>query len=117
MMNPSCLFCRIAAGQEPATFVYQDDAVVAFRDINPKAPVHVLIVPKKHIASPAAVEAGDAAALGAAFVAARRIAEDLGVAESGFRLIANAGPDGGQLIDHLHLHLLGGRHLGPKLVA
>ena len=107
-----CIFCRIAAGQIPSDFLYEDDEVVAFRDINPRAPVHVLIIPKKHIASLAQVEEGDAALLGRMCLAARQLAEQLGVAQSGYRLISNCGKDSGQEVAHLHFHLLGGQILG-----
>lgn len=101
------LFTRIIAGEIPAEIVYQDEHCVAFRDIQPQAPVHVLIVPRAEIGGIASVpDAGDHQYL---FNAARKVAEQLGVAESGYRLVINQGADGGQTVDHLHVHLLGGR--------
>ncbi len=112
MSERDCIFCRIIAGEIPSKQVYKDDWVTAFYDINPSAPVHVLIVPNEHIPSVAAVTPQHEAVLGRLFIAARRIAEDLGVAESGFRLVVNTGRDGGQDVFHLHMHLLGGKRLG-----
>ena len=111
-MATDCIFCKIVAGEIPSKQVYRDDLVTAFHDINPVAPVHVLIVPNEHISSVAAVEPEHEAVLGRMFSAARRIAEELGVAESGFRLVVNTGRDGGQDVYHLHMHLLGGKRLG-----
>lgn len=103
-----CLFCRIAA--DPDNKVYEDHRVVAFNDINPQAPVHVLIVPRRHVASVADVDEPEL--LGAMFDAAVKIAQDRGIAESGFRTVFNSGPDALQTVFHLHLHLLGGRKFG-----
>ena len=111
----TCIFCRIIAGEAPAHIVYEDDLVVAFHDIYPKAPVHVLIVPRKHIPSLAHVTPEDEPILGRMLYAARVVAEELGIAERGFRTIINTGREGGQEIYHIHLHLLGGRPLGPML--
>ena len=107
-----CLFCKIAAGEIPAAKVYEDDEVLAFKDIAPKAPVHVLIIPKKHLTSLAEAADADAALLGHIQVLASRLAQELGVAESGFRVVSNSGPDSGQEVAHLHYHLLGGERLG-----
>ena len=107
----SCLFCKIAAGEIPSTKVYEDELVYAFRDIAPQAPVHVLIIPKKHIESAQALTAEDDALLCHMFACARRIAESEGVAKSGYRLITNVGDDAGQSVHHLHLHLMGGKAL------
>ncbi len=107
-----CIFCKIIAGEIPSKQVYKDDLVTAFHDINPVAPVHVLIVPNEHIPSVAEVEPQHEAILGHMFTVARQIAEQLGVAESGFRLVVNTGRDGGQDVFHLHMHLLGGQRLG-----
>ncbi len=104
-----CLFCRIIAGEIPSASVYDDAEVYAFRDINPGAPTHVLVVPKRHIRDIAAAEAEDGALLLALARAANEIARREGVAESGYRLVWNVGPDAGQSVFHLHLHLLGGR--------
>jgi histidine triad (HIT) family protein len=104
-----CLFCRIAARQSPAEIVYEDDAVVAFKDIYPKAPVHLLIVPRRHVES--LLEAGDddEAVLGRCVLVARRLAEVTGYAERGFRLSVNTGPEGGQVVYHVHFHFTAGR--------
>ena len=104
-----CAFCRIVARQSPADIVYEDDAVLAFRDIYPKAPVHLLIVPKRHIASLAETAEGDADVLGRCVVAARRLAETAGYAEKGFRLSVNTGPEGGQVVYHVPFHFTAGR--------
>ncbi len=103
-----CLFCKIAAGQIPAKVVMQEDEIVAFEDINPKAPVHLLVIPKKHISS-LSDASGDQALLGRLLDAAARVARVKGIAESGFRVVANTGRNGGQTVFHLHLHVLGGR--------
>jgi histidine triad (HIT) family protein len=115
-MKPDCVFCQIVAGKSPARFVYRDDLVVAFHDIHPAAPVHVILVPIRHIDSLAVLSDADAGVGAALLTTARRVASELGVLESGFRLIANTGRDGGQLVGHLHFHLLGGRPLGPKIL-
>jgi histidine triad (HIT) family protein len=104
-----CLFCRIIARQTPSDIVYEDDAVVAFKDIYPKAPVHLLIVPRRHIASLADATDEDATLLGRCVVAARRLAEISGYAEKGFRLSVNTGPEGGQVVYHVHFHFTAGR--------
>ena len=107
----NCLFCKIAAGQIPSSKVYEDESVLAFNDIDKKAPVHILIIPKKHVASVAALEDGDLDTVAYIFRVARDIAAAQGL-EKGFRLVANTGQDGGQTVDHLHFHLLGGRAMG-----
>jgi histidine triad (HIT) family protein len=106
-----CIFCRIAGHEIPANAVYEDDELFAFHDLNPQAPVHVLIIPKQHINNIAGATDSDAALLGKIVLAANRIAAELGVADSGYRIVANVGAHGGQTVGHLHLHLLGGRHL------
>ena len=108
-------FEKIIAGEIPATIVHQDDRVTAFRDISPQAPVHVLIVPNKPIATVNDVVDEDEATLGHMFVVARDIAKREGIAENGFRLIVNCNKHGGQVVFHLHMHLLGGAPLGPML--
>lgn len=108
-----CIFCKIVAGTLPSTKVYEDDDVLAFRDIQPAAPVHVLIIPKKHIPTMNDVAEEDGPVIASIFASARKIAKDLGVAESGYRLINNVNRDGGQVVYHLHVHLLAGRSLGP----
>lgn len=106
-----CLFCKIAAGEIPSRKAFEDDRVLAFYDIDPQAPVHVLIIPKKHIASAQALTGADDALLCHMFEVARKLAGDLGVAENGYRLVQNIGKDGGQSVPHLHMHLLGGRSM------
>ena len=106
-----CLFCKIAAGEIPSRKAYEDDTVLAFYDIDPKAPVHVLVIPKKHIESVNTLTRADDALLGHMFEVARQLAAELGVAENGYRMVTNIGADGGQSVPHLHLHLLGGRSL------
>jgi histidine triad (HIT) family protein len=108
-MVSDCLFCRIVSRQTAADITYEDDAVVAFRDIYPKAPVHMLIVPRRHIASLSEVTDGDAPVLGRCVTAARRLAEATGYAEKGFRLGVNTGPEGGQAVYHVHFHFTAGR--------
>lgn len=106
----NCLFCRIAAGEIPARVVYQDDAVFAFHDINPQAPVHVLIIPRLHIGGADEVTADNSAAVASVFAAIPRIAATLGLS-NGYRVITNCGEDGCQSVRHLHFHLLGGKKL------
>lgn len=105
------LFEKIAAKEIPAAIVYEDDQVVAFKDINPGAPVHVLLVPRKPIPRIAAVTVGDQALLGHMLLKAPEIAAKLGLGETGFRLVINSGPDAGESVPHLHLHILGGRKM------
>ena len=107
--DPSCLFCRIAAGEIPARIAYQDEQVVAFHDIDPKAPTHVLVIPRAHVASLA--EATDPALVGKLALLAAEIAKQEGLADRGYRTVINTGPDAGQTVFHIHLHLLGGRQL------
>jgi histidine triad (HIT) family protein len=104
-----CVFCRIARGEAPARIVYQDEEVTAFHDQNRRAPVHVLIIPNRHIASVAEAEPEDEPVLGKLFTVARRVAEELGVTD--YRLVINNGPQAGQSVFHLHMHLLGGRRM------
>jgi len=108
-MAADCLFCRMIAGDVPATRVHDDELVLAVRDINPKAPTHILLMPKVHIRSVQDLGAGDARLLSALFAAAADLADREGIATTGYRLVTNVGRDGGQSVDHLHLHLLGGR--------
>jgi len=104
-----CLFCQIIAGKMPATVAYRDEQIIAIRDINPQAPTHILVLPRQHLASVTDAQARDESLLGALLRAAARIAEQEGLQHSGFRLVANTGPDAGQSVGHLHFHLLGGR--------
>ena len=106
-----CLFCAIVDGKIKANLVYQDEAVLAFKDIAPKAPVHILIIPRKHVVSVLDIEAGDHGMIGRIFQVAGRLAREQGIAESGFRLVVNSGADAGQSVFHLHYHLLGGRQM------
>lgn len=107
-----CLFCKIVRREIPATIVLENDEALAFEDLHPGAPTHVLIIPKRHIESIAHAEGGHTATLGALLLMAREVAEVKGVAKTGFRTVINAGPDAGQSVDHLHVHVLGGRALG-----
>ncbi len=106
-----CTFCDIIAGKRPGEIVYQDDQIVAFKDINPQAPVHLLIVPRKHIESVLELTPEDQQLVGAMFLRAKELAKQLGLAEKGFRLVVNTGKYAGQAIYHIHLHLLGGRRM------
>ncbi len=110
-MASDCLFCRIVAGDVPADIVRTDELTVAFRDINPQAPLHVLVIPKRHIVNAGTVTAADAEDVGALLVAAKAVAdaEGVGGVDRGYRLVFNVGPDALNSVDHLHLHLLGGR--------
>ncbi len=112
MPDGNCLFCRIAAGELPATIVHRDDSVVAFRDIAPRAPTHILVVPHRHVPSLLDLVAADGELLGRIFATAADIARSEGIAERGFRIVANCGPWAGQSVGHLHFHLLGGRTMG-----
>ena len=106
--DPDCLFCKIAAGEIPSDRVFEDAEVIAFRDINPRAPTHVLVIPRRHIPDAHALTDADGPILSSLFAAARRIADEGGL-KNGYRLVTNVGPEAGQTVFHLHLHLLGGR--------
>lgn len=106
-----CLFCKIAQGAIPASVVFQDDELLAFNDINPQAPKHVLIIPKHHIATINDAEQEQQLLLGKMILGAKKIAQSEGLSESGYRLVFNINPDGGQTVYHIHLHLLGGRQM------
>lgn len=106
-----CVFCQIVAGDQDSDIVYQDDEITAFRDINPAAPTHVLIVPNRHTGRLATIDEADADLFGKMILLASQIAAQEGVAESGYRVLVNQGPDSGQIIEHLHWHLLGGKRL------
>lgn len=108
-----CIFCEIVKGSVPSEKVYENEQVLAFRDIQPAAPVHILIIPKKHIASLSDVPEGDWGIVAEIQKAARHIASELGLEESGYRVLTNSGKDAGQVVFHLHYHLLGGEALGP----
>jgi histidine triad (HIT) family protein len=106
-----CLFCSIVKGEVKGNIVYQDDAVVAFKDVNPKAPVHLLIVPRKHIPTLLDLQEEDKALIGDIFAAANHLARDQGISKDGFRVVVNCGPGAGQTVFHLHFHLIGGRSM------
>ena len=108
-MPADCLFCRIVAGEIPATRLHEDDLVIAIRDIAPRAPTHLLLLPRSHIASAAELTEADGALLGRLFAVAAELARSAGIAESGYRLVSNVGRWGGQTVNHLHVHLMGGR--------
>ena len=110
-MATDCLFCKIVAGAIPAKRIHEDDRTLAFADINPQAPTHLLIIPKDHIGSHAEAEGRHAELLGHLLVTAGELARTRGL-DRGYRLVINTGPDGGQTVDHLHVHLLGGRAMG-----
>jgi histidine triad (HIT) family protein len=107
--DPNCLFCRIVAGEVPSDQVRSDDVVLAIRDIAPRAPTHVLLMPRDHIPSVADLAADDGAMLAAIFTMATAIARDEAIADDGYRIVTNVGRYGGQTVDHLHFHLMGGR--------
>ncbi len=112
MSESNCLFCKILGGDIPADIVYESETAIAFRDINPKAPTHVLIIPRKHIATINEIAEEDQALIGSLYSAAREIAAAQGIAEEGYRAVMNCNEDAGQTVFHIHLHLLGGRALG-----
>jgi histidine triad (HIT) family protein len=109
------VFCKIARGELPAKFVWEGEEVLGFRDLHPQAPVHVLFIPRRHIASVDGLDESDAAVVGRLILAVRDVARNLGLSERGYRVVANTGEEGGQTIDHLHFHLLGGRSLRAGL--
>lgn len=108
----NCIFCRIGRRELGTPLLYQDAEIVAFADLHPQAPVHVLVIPRDHVASLALSGPGHDAVLGRLLPVARQVAEELGVASNGYRLVLNTGADGGQSVGHVHVHLLAGRHLG-----
>ena len=107
-----CIFCKIASREISSEIVFENDEFTAFKDINPKSKIHILLVPKRHIPRIADISKDDAELMGKMMLQAKLLAEQLGVAESGYKLIINSGPDGGQIVDHLHLHILGGEKVG-----
>lgn len=111
-MATDCLFCKIIAGEIPSTEVYSDDDIYAFRDINPAAPTHLLVIPKKHLTDVQSTDAEDEALMGKLLLRANDIAAEQGLTDDGFRYVINTGSNGGQTVFHLHLHILGGRQLG-----
>jgi len=110
-----CIFCQIVSGKLPTDIVYQDEEVIAFRDIEPQAPVHLIIIPRRHIPSLVHLSQADLSLVGHMVDIANQLAKREGVAESGYRLVINCGDEGGQLVPHLHLHLLGGQRLSDEL--
>ena len=111
----SCIFCQIVAGKVPSEILYQDKEVIAFRDINPQSPIHLIITPKRHIPSLAQLSKAESSLIGHMVNMANQLAKKEGVAEKGYRLVINCGEQGGQVVPHLHLHLLGGRKLSDTL--
>jgi len=108
-MTEECLFCKIAGKEIESVIVYEDDDMIVFKDIRPQAPVHLLLIPRKHISGLTELEPADAQLIGKIIAHSRKLAERFSFSECGFRLVANSGPDAGQAVDHLHFHLLGGR--------
>ncbi len=111
-----CIFCKIIKGEIPSKKVYEDDDVIAFNDINPVAPIHILVIPKKHIETLLEVKEKESYLISKIFVAINKIAKQIGIEENGFRVIANCGKDSGQEVMHIHFHLLAGRKMGPKVI-
>ncbi|MBU5486609.1 histidine triad nucleotide-binding protein [Clostridium sp. MSJ-8] len=111
-----CIFCKIIKGEIPSTKVYEDDNVLAFKDINPQAPVHVIVIPKVHIQSANMINEDNVQEVSNIFLAINKIVKELGIDESGYRIINNCGKDGGQTVPHLHFHIIGKKNLGEKLV-
>jgi histidine triad (HIT) family protein len=107
--SESCVFCRIVREELPAEIVHADEELLAFRDVNPQAPVHLLVIPRRHVRSLATLEQGDEGLAGRLLLAARDVARREGLVEAGYRVVANVGDEGGQTVPHLHLHVLGGR--------
>ena len=106
-----CLFCKFVAGEIQPDVVYEDDEVLAFRDVNPQAPVHILVIPKRHIATLNDLQAEDAALMGNLYLAAQKVADQEGIAEAGYRTLINCNEQAGQAVFHIHLHVLGGRRM------
>lgn len=111
-----CIFCKIIKKEIPSNIVYEDEEIIAFKDINPAAPIHILVIPKKHIESLAKMDKEDEATIGKIYGVINTIASQLGFKEKGYRVIVNCGKDGGQEVGHLHFHLLAGKQLGEKIV-
>ena len=111
-----CVFCKIIKGEIPSNKVYEDEEILAFKDINPAAPIHILVIPKKHIASLVDMKEGDEILISKIYTVINKIAQDIGIDKKCFRVIVNCGEDGGQEVAHLHFHLLAGKKLGEKIV-
>lgn len=112
----NCIFCKIIKKEIPSTIIYEDEEILAFRDIHPVAPVHILVIPKKHISSIMQIEQEDEDVIGKIYSVIQQIAKQEEIAEDGFRVIVNCGENGGQEVPHLHFHLIGGKKLGTKIV-
>ena len=112
----NCIFCKIIRGEIPSPKVYEDDEILAFNDVNPVTPIHILVIPKKHINSLADMKSEDEKLVGRIYGVINKIAEDKGFKEEGFRVIVNCGKNGGQEVMHLHFHILAGKQLGEKIV-
>lgn len=110
-----CIFCKIIKREIPSSIVYEDSEIIAFRDVNPQAPIHILVIPKKHISSLVDLKEEDEAVVGKIYTVINKIAEQEGIDKKGFRVIVNCGEDGGQEVKHLHFHILGGKKLGVKI--
>lgn len=110
-----CIFCKIVKREIPSSIVYEDSEIIAFRDVNPQAPIHILVIPKKHISSLVDLKEEDEAVVGKIYTVINKIAEQEGIDKKGFRVIVNCGEDGGQEVKHLHFHILGGKKLGLKI--
>lgn len=113
----NCIFCKIIKGEIPSEKVYEDEEILAFKDINPVAPIHILVIPKKHIETLLDVKEEDNYLIGKIYATINKIAKDLGIEKDGFRVIANCGKDSGQEVMHIHFHLLAGKKLGNKIVG
>ncbi len=111
-----CIFCKIIRREVPSNIVYEDEEIIAFKDIQPAAPIHILVIPKKHIPSLVQLEKEDEILIGKIYTIINKIAEEQGVLDKGYRVIVNCGQDGGQEVGHLHFHLLAGKRLGEKIV-
>jgi histidine triad (HIT) family protein len=115
MQNSDCIFCKIVAGEIPGDIVFQDDDVIAFRDINPQSPVHLLVIPRQHFTSLNEITPRQKALMGHMVCVANQLAKDENISATGYRLVINCGKQGGQLVPHIHLHILGGRQLSGQL--
>lgn len=112
-----CIFCKIINKEIPSEIVYENDEIIAFKDINPAAPVHILVIPKKHISKITHIQQEDEGLIGRIYTVINKIAKEQGIDEKGFRVIINCGEDGCQVVKHIHFHLLGGKNLGEKVVG
>lgn len=111
-----CIFCKIANHEIPSTVVYEDEKVIAFKDINPAAPVHVLVVPKVHIENLESIDENNVSVIADIHLAVKKVAQICGLSQNGYRIINNCGKDAGQTVFHIHYHVLGGKDLGPKII-